>query len=174
MSMGSAKTDEELLGRLYAEHGPALITYARSLLGGDIGRAQDVVQEALLRVWRHPEAVGDGTTLRGWLRTIVRNLVFDEMRARRSRPIELSEANLPAVATEDPAFDRVLLAYELADALSALSGDHRAVIEALYFNELSVVEAADALGVPPGTIKSRAHYALRALRSACQERGVLS
>ena len=172
MVVGTAKTDEELVRRLYEEHGRALFHYARSLLDGDAARAQDVVQEALLRVWRHPESVGEGTSLRAWLRTVVRNLAFDELRARRARPHEVDPEFGLALGVEDPGLDQVLVAYEVAEALASLSQDHRAVIDALYFADLSVAETAERLGAPVGTIKSRAHYALRALRAACQERGV--
>ena len=67
----------------------------------------------------------------------------------------------------------MLSAWEVADALEALSADHRAVIVELYYKDRSVAEAARHLGVPEGTVKSRAYYALRALRAACEERGVL-
>lgn len=156
---------------LYDQHGRALLDYARMLLGGDRGRAEDVVQEALLRAWRHPETVNTDRPLRGWLLTVVRNLAFDELRSRRARPHEVPEA--PEAGHEDRELDRVLVAYELAEALGSLSPDHRAVISALYYRDLSVAEAAEELGVPTGTVKSRAHYALRALRTACEERGLL-
>jgi len=53
-----------------------------------------------------------------------------------------------------------------------LSADHRAVIVETYYRGRSVAEAADELGIPPGTVKSRSYYALRALRLALTERGI--
>lgn len=176
--MGTSRTtDETLIRELYAEHAGVLLAYARNLLGGDWARAEDVVQETLLRAWRHPEvfvrAQREGTSLRSWLITVVRNVVIDLERARRVRPSELPPEERPSASRdEDAAFQRVLTAYELADALSALSVDHQAVIKALYFGDCSVVEAAAQLHIPEGTVKSRAFYGLRALRAACQERGV--
>jgi RNA polymerase sigma-70 factor (ECF subfamily) len=58
------------------------------------------------------------------------------------------------------------------DALSALSPEHRAVIVETYYRGRTVADAARVLGIPPGTVKSRCHYALRALKLALAERGV--
>jgi len=171
-------TDEQLIRQLYAEHAGVLFGYARRLLGGDDARAEDVVQETLLRAWRHPEALekaaAAGTPVRAWLVTVARNLVIDGERARRARPQEVPEtsAHRP-VSDPDAPYDHVLVAHEIADVLEALSPAHRAVIDQLFFQDRSVAEAAAALGVPVGTIKSRAYYAMRALRAACEERGVL-
>ena len=60
----------------------------------------------------------------------------------------------------------------MADALRALSQEHRAVIVETYYRGRSVAEAAAALGIPAGTVKSRCYYALRALKLALAERGV--
>jgi RNA polymerase sigma-70 factor, ECF subfamily len=60
----------------------------------------------------------------------------------------------------------------VTDALQSLSALHRAVIGEVYFRGSSTAEASQALGIPPGTVKSRSYYALRALRSALEERGV--
>jgi RNA polymerase sigma-70 factor (ECF subfamily) len=59
----------------------------------------------------------------------------------------------------------------MTEALATLSADHRRVLVETYFRGRSVAEAAVALGVPPGTVKSRTYYALRALRAALEERG---
>lgn len=159
------------LASVYAEHGRALLAYARRLTGDD-GHAEDVVQEAFLRLWRHPRQLAeDPAGLRPWLFTVARNVAFDAHRARRARPQEAREQTL-ALLTEDDGFDRALDAHLVADALAALSADHRAVLLETYYRGRSVAEAAASLGVPPGTVKSRTYYALRALRLALQERGV--
>lgn len=161
---------------LYAEHAGVLLGYVRRLVGGDTLRAEDVVQETLLRAWQHPEALRrdrpGGASVRAWLLTVARHLVIDGERARKARPREvaLSEGREPLV---DAPFEQVLAAWEVADALQAISDDHRAVIVELYYRDRSVADTAQVLGVPEGTVKSRAYYALRALRVACEERGIL-
>jgi RNA polymerase sigma-70 factor (ECF subfamily) len=73
----------------------------------------------------------------------------------------------------DDELDQILLAHGMADALQALTPEHRSVVEQLYYRDRSVAEAARVLGIPEGTVKSRAYYALRALRVACEERGLV-
>lgn len=168
--------DDALLRQLYADHGPALLHQARALLGGDTERARDLVQETLLRAWRHPEALASaaahGRSPRGWLMTVTRNLAVDQHRAQRARPAEVPVDGIDP-GREDARLDQALTAYEIAEALQSLSAEHRAVIDALYFQDRSVTETAELQGVPIGTVKSRAYYALRALRAACEERGLL-
>lgn len=179
-------TDEDLMRELYHAHAAVLLGYVRRLVGGDVGRAEDVVQETLLRAWRHPQAIDPdrpgGTWVRAWLLTVARNLVIDGERARRARPREVG--TVPLAGNEplprgldlrrmDDRLDQILLAHGMADALQALTADHRAVLEQLYYLDRSVAEAARALHVPEGTVKSRAYYALRALRVACEERGLV-
>jgi len=177
-------TDEELLRKLYTEHAGALLGYVRRLLGGDTARAEDVVQETLLRAWQHPDALSPdrpgGASVRAWLLTVARHLVVDGERARRSRPREVAAPEMSTASDgngtarfDDAGFDRVLLAHGVADALEALTPAHREVIEEMYFLDQPVSEVAKRLGVPEGTVKSRAHYALRALRVACEEREIL-
>ena len=70
---------------LYDEHAAALWRYAVRLTG-DPARAEDVVQETLLRAWQHPEVTDDGErSARAWLFTVARNLIIDERRSARSR-----------------------------------------------------------------------------------------
>jgi len=176
--------DEELMRELYDNHAGVVLGYVRRLVDGDTARAEDVVQETLLRAWRHPDALDPnrpgGTSVRAWLLTVARHLVIDSERAKKARPREVPPVDDSAgptasqrVPSADEAFDQVLLAHGMGDALSTLTADHRAVLDQLYFRDRSVADAARSLGVPEGTVKSRAYYALRALRVACEERGIV-
>lgn len=168
---GSRSTDEALIRSLYAEHGGPLLAYALRLTG-DRSTAEDVVQETLLRAWRHPEALESGRgSLRPWLFTVARHLVVDQHRARRARPAEVGSERVVELPAADE-LDRALQAWQVAGAVATLSEDHRAVLLETYYRGRSVAEAAAVLGVPAGTVKSRTYYALRALRLALEERGV--
>ena len=174
-----------LMQQLHDEHAAALWGYCMHLTGQDRARAEDVVQETLLRAWQHPQALDPdrpgGSSVRAWLLTVARHLVVDGERARRARPREVAGPEVLNGATHAEqngsagadAFEQVLLAHGVAEALQALSPAHREVLEELYFHDRTVSEAARQLGVPEGTVKSRAYYALRALRVACEERGLL-
>jgi len=165
-----ASSDEELLRALYAEHAGPLLRYAVHLMSGDRQRAEDIVQETLLRAWQHPEAIADRPA-RPWLFAVARNLAIDSYRARRARPHEVGEAALGVMPAPDEA-ERALESWAVADALTALRPEHRRVLLETYYRGKSVAEAAMALGVPAGTVKSRTFYALRALRLALEERGL--
>jgi RNA polymerase sigma-70 factor (ECF subfamily) len=118
-------TDAALMQQLHDDHAAVLWGYCLRLTGHDRARAEDVVQETLLRAWRHRSILDNPpAAVRSWLFTVARNIVIDEWRSRRHN------------------------------------------------SELSVAEAARVLGVPEGTVKSRTHYALRALRLSLEEMGV--
>lgn len=168
-----ASTDEQLVRALYAEHGSAVLGYALRLVGGDRQRAEDVVQETILRAWRRPEALDPGRgSVRAWLLTIARNIVIDGERARRARPTEVGADALGAVPDGRDDIDRAVVAYDVAEVLGQLAPHHREVIVEVYYRGRSVDEAASVLGIPPGTVKSRTYYALRQLRLLLEERGL--
>jgi RNA polymerase sigma-70 factor (ECF subfamily) len=162
--------DEAFIRALYAEHGSALLRYAIHLTGGDRQRAEDLVQETIVRAWRHPEALADRPA-RPWLFAVARNLAVDAHRARQSRPHEVGQAVLETLPVEDDA-DRTLDSWAVAEALASLRPDHRKVIVETYYRGCTVAEAATTLGIPAGTVKSRTYYALKALKLALQERGL--
>jgi RNA polymerase sigma-70 factor (ECF subfamily) len=170
--MAVSSAEDSALRALYEQHAGPLFAYALRLTGGDRGRSEDIVQETLLRAWRHPQALDpERGPVRSWLFTVARNIAVDAHRARRARPTEVGDdalAVVPAVDEIEQALDRWLI----ADALATLSVEHRAVLVETYYRGRSVAEAAATLGVPAGTIKSRTFYALRALRLALEERGV--
>jgi len=145
-------------------------------LTGDRQLAEDIVQETLLRAWTHPEAMsGPGASPRGWLFTVARNLTTDQFRARGSRPREVSDHLVDlSRLTSDEDIDLALQSLVVAEALATLTPQHREVLVQTFYLGRSVAQAAAALGIPEGTVKSRAFYALRSLRTALVERGVTS
>lgn len=173
MGMGTGKLDEQVLRALFTHHAPALLSFALRLTGGDQGHAEDVVQETLLRAWRHPEAHDpERGDLRPWLLTVARRVAIDAHRARRARPAEVGDAALVGLASGADDIERAMETWLVCDALAALSLAHREVLVETYYRCRTVAEAAQVLNIPPGTVKSRMHYALAALRLALQERGV--
>jgi RNA polymerase sigma-70 factor (ECF subfamily) len=170
---GPGDLEADLMSRVYDEHGPALFAFAMRFLH-DEGRAADLVQEVLLRAWRNPTVLHPDTgSPRAWLFTVARNILTDWYRATSSRPESLVQQHaLPDLAGMDDELDRMLVAGQMSDALARLSGAQRSVLEALYYQGRSTDEAARSLGIPPGTVKSRAHHALRHLRAIMNEMGI--
>ncbi|MEV2235389.1 sigma-70 family RNA polymerase sigma factor [Streptomyces phaeochromogenes] len=158
-----ATSDEALIRTLYAEHGKALLAYATRLTGDRLA-AEDVVQETLIRAWRHPEVVANPQgSLRGWLLTVARNIVTDRYRARAARPAEVAESE-STVPIERDHSESVVDSVVLLDALDRLKPEHREVLVQIYYRGRTASEASVLLGIPEGTVKSRTHHALKALR----------
>jgi RNA polymerase sigma-70 factor, ECF subfamily len=166
----SRLASEELARNLVVEHGTALLWFVQRLARGDRQLAEDIVQETLLRAWRHARDL-PADAVRPWLFTTARHLVIDNYRARSVRPAEVSPDQIEATAVVDD-LDDVLDAVLVADALSALSPAHRAVLIDCFYRGRTAAEIAMERGLPPGTARSRIHYAMRAMLLALQERGV--
>jgi RNA polymerase sigma-70 factor (ECF subfamily) len=174
--MTSTVVDErqsQLLRELHDKYAWALLSYVVGLTGGDRWKAQDVVQETMLRAWRNPDVLEqvDGYR-RGWLFTVAKRIVIDDWRASRRHP-EVVTDQLPEPSVDDAA-QQTVDGRLVRDALRTLSGEHRQVLFEAYFRGATVAEAAETLNVPPGTIKSRSHYALHALRQALHDMGAVA
>jgi RNA polymerase sigma-70 factor (ECF subfamily) len=165
--------EEQLLRSLYEEHSRPLLAFVLRLTDGDRQRAEDVVQETLLRAWRNAHKLGanGAASLRPWLVTVARRIVIDDHRSRSVRPAETDDGPLENLPSADE-MDRVLQLMTITDAMRTLSPAHREAVVETYFRGRTVQEAAQSLGLPVGTVKSRVYYALRALRVALEGRGV--
>jgi len=159
----------EVLDRLFRL--PLLGYVAKSHVGTHV-TAEDIVQEAFTRAWRYLGEHQDvpPEQLRPWLYTVARRLVIDAHRAKKARPTEvaLEETGTGTGTETGTGTDDVITALEHAEtlrsALLKLSPDHRYVMIELYLRDRPAEEIAARLGVPVGTVRSRSHYAKRALR----------
>ena len=166
------KDEVALMQHVHDEHADVLWRFCLRLVGNDRGRAEDVTQETLLRAWRHGTILqSPPAAVRSWLFTVARNIVIDEWRTHRSER-ELSVEHVPEGNGVSDRTDDLLLSWIVADAVMKLSPEHRAVLLECYYRGASVAEAARRLDIPTGTVKSRSHYALRALALALEEMGV--
>jgi RNA polymerase sigma-70 factor (ECF subfamily) len=160
--------DEDVVAAIYRDHGAALRRFVLSACR-DPQLADDVVQETVLRVWQQaPHITG---SLRSYLFRTARNIMIDNYRKAQRRPLETADRELadPAGAERiDELLNRVLM----EEALLRLSAEHRDVLVALHYRRYTVQEASVSLHIPSGTVKSRAFYAVRALRTILDEMGV--
>jgi RNA polymerase sigma-70 factor, ECF subfamily len=170
----SAADEADLLRVLHDQHARAVWAYVLRLTNGDAARADDVVQETMLRAWRNPQVLDQSQgSARAWLLTVARRIVIDDWRARGRRAEVITDMP-PERSVDGDQADRTVDSLLVTAAMNRLSADHRAVLYECYHRGASVNEAALTLGVPPGTVKSRTHYALRALKAALQEMGGLA
>jgi len=143
---------------LYNQHGAALWCYACRLTS-NATRAQDVVQETLLRAYQHQEVVdGNERSTRAWLFTLARD-------------ISSNGSGAPEAGGSDElnsALNRTLV----ADAFARLPAEHRAVVRRAHYYGWTTAQIGADLGIAEGTVKSRLHHALRTLQRTLQEMGV--
>jgi len=156
--------DSQAMAELWRRNGTPLLRFALKLTLGDKQRAEDIVQETMLRAWRHPEVVGDGTRpIRPWLITVTRRVAIDMWRARARIEETADDAETDRPDPVEP-IEQAVTALDVRAALAQLTPEHRDVIVAMYLHDRSVAEVAEALGIPAGTVKSRTYYGLRQLR----------
>ena len=165
------QAEAERVRVLCHEHEQALLWFVQRRTHGDRHLAEDIAQETLLRAWRHAADLPAGAGMRAWLFTTAHRLVIDAYRARTARPTEILGDQLDLTATAET-LDQALDTIVIAEALTALSPAHRAALIDCFYRRRTMAEIAAERRIPPGTARSRIHYALRALRRALQERGV--
>jgi len=158
----------EMLATLYADHGSDLRRFA-ARLSGDHGRAEDIVQETMLRAWRHPESVGGRTGAPlPWLYTVARHVAIDQHRARQARHAEPAGLTVLASRAAPDQIDAAITQWDLATALASLRPRDRDLLTARYLRDRSIGQIAADLNIPAGTIKSRLSAARDALRQRLQ------
>jgi RNA polymerase sigma-70 factor (ECF subfamily) len=171
--------EESLLRDLYEKHASWLVALVLRLTNGDRLRAEDIVQETIVRAWRNAHILNakGGRSLRPWLLTVARRIAIDGYHsdATESRLVyhgyDLDVTADVAPGGDEP--DRVVDSVVMCDALRTLTHAHREILVETYFNGRTIAEAAQSLAIPLGTAKSRVHHALRALRAALERRGMV-
>lgn len=144
------------IGRLYA---------AARLILRDDHRAEDATQEALVAAWRDLSALRDPDRFDAWLhRLLVRACYREARRGKRRWAIEMEIDEADAFEPE-PSVD-IADRDQIERGFKRLDPDQRTVLVLHYYLGLSLDEAADALGIPPGTVRSRLHRATKAMRAA--------
>jgi RNA polymerase sigma-70 factor, ECF subfamily len=150
--------------RLADEHLDAAYRLARAILR-DPGDAQDATHDAFVQAWRKWSTLRDPSRFQPWFDRILVNICRDRLRATRWQAKDISDE--VAYASGDPfgpSHDRDVL----GNAIAALSPDHRVVVALRYYRDLTVDDIAARLGIPPGTVQSRLHYALKRLHAAIE------
>jgi len=161
--------DEDVVAAIYRDHGTALRRFVLNA-SRDPQLAEDVVQETVLRVWQQaPEITG---SLRSYLFRTARNIMIDNYRKAQRRPLEATTHDAPEFVDPAERVDELLNRVLIEEALLRLSSEHRDVLVSLHYRRYTVQEASQQLNIPSGTVKSRAFYAVRALRTILDEMGV--
>lgn len=162
--------DTHVVSEIYREHGPALRRFVMRA-SGDRDTAEDILQETVIKVWQKaPQLTG---SLRSYLFATARNILIDRHRRAAVRPQTTSLTDATQLPSSDAApIEELLDRVVVEEALLRLSDEHRQVVLQLHYCGATVAQAAAHLGIPEGTVKSRAYYAVRALRSVLAEMGI--
>jgi len=180
-----ATSDEALISRiatgdrlamqvLYARHHVRVYRFVLRLVGGNAAVAEDLISDVFLDVWRQAGKFEARSAASTWLLAIAR---FKALSAMRRKPEEeLDEETAGAI--EDPADDPEVTAQKkdkgeiLRKCLTALSPEHREIIDLVYYHEKSVEEVAGIVGIPEATVKTRMFYARKKLSELLKAAGV--
>lgn len=174
-----ANGDAAALETLYEQYAPAVLGLALKMLG-DRPSAEEVVQETFWRVWRNAASFCEQQgAFPGWLFGITRNLSIDTWRRRKARPQPIFDGNEEQQLEDSPDLQAdvtesawtAMKHLQVRQALNALPQAQREVVEMAFFGGMTRQEIAEAMGVPLGTIHTRARLGLQKLREALQEQG---
>jgi RNA polymerase sigma-70 factor (ECF subfamily) len=161
----------EAIDELFERASGCALDRCYSLAGyllGDADEAKDATQEAMARAWKARRTLRDGEAFESWLDRILVNTCMDRMRRRRVVKFVEIEAG-HEVPAADP-FRAFLARDEIGRVLDVLTPEQRAIVVLRFWRDLPVDEIAQSVGCPPGTVKSRLHSAIAALRGQ-MERG---
>jgi RNA polymerase sigma-70 factor (ECF subfamily) len=163
---------DAIITTVYRAYRDPLMTFVLRLTAGDRGQAEDVIQETMVRAWREADHLDlSGPSLMPWLATVARRIVIDEHRRPRPRVAE----QWPDTLADTPGHDEstaTILRIAVADAMRDLSPAHRQALRETILRDRTACQAAEVLGIPVGTVKSRVFHALRALEAILAERGL--
>jgi RNA polymerase sigma-70 factor (ECF subfamily) len=157
--------DRDAFAVLASEAVDRLYAIARVVLR-DADRAEDAVQETLVRCWRDLPTLQQPERFEAWLRRLLMHAITDEF--RRGRRFDAKVRVLHMEPTETDRARELEDRDQLERGFQRLSPEHRAILVLRHFQGLSLPEVADALGIPVGTAKSRLHYATDAMRAALE------
>jgi RNA polymerase sigma-70 factor, ECF subfamily len=144
--------DRAAFAQLVQRHQSTVRTVLRRLTRGDAGLADDLAQETFVLAWRNIRHFRFEARFSTWIYRIAINAWRSEARRKRELLLDADDASLAEEAAEDP--PDIVSRLDLERAMATLSDGERAAITACYYADLSHEEAAQALGIPVGTVKT--------------------
>jgi RNA polymerase sigma-70 factor (ECF subfamily) len=161
--LGDERAFEELLN-VYA---PRLCSFVKKMMESSPGTVEDLLQEIWLAIYKGLPGLRDAARFRMWAFRIARDRVYREYRRRKPAERPLDQEWPDSLAVDGEA-DAAVDVEALHRGLDAISPEHREVLVLSFFEEMSYLEIAEATGCSLGTVRSRIHYAKRALRHALE------
>ncbi|MEM9897769.1 MAG: RNA polymerase sigma factor [Pseudomonadota bacterium] len=158
-----SRGDKSALKELYERHIDQLTAFLRAL-GASRDEAEDIAHDAFVKAWHAAEQFAGRSSVKSWLYTIAKNKLID--RRRRAKPLSGEDAAFDLPDEGATPFDAAVHAEDrrrVAHCVETLSDSHRLAIRLIYFDDLSIAEAAEIMECPVGTVKTRLHHAKQLL-----------
>lgn len=149
-----ASDDRAAFGELVSRHQSAVRTVLRRLTRGDAGLADDLAQDTFVLAWRNIRHFRFEARFSTWIHRIAINAWRSEARRKRELLLDADPGELPADDAADDGAPDIVARMDLERAMATLSDGERAAIAACYYADLTHEEAAQALGIPVGTVKT--------------------
>ena len=179
-----ATSDDVLIGRiaggdrlamqvLYGRHHVRVFRFVLRLVRNE-ATAEDLISEVFLDVWRQASRFEGRSAVTTWLLSIARFKALSAMRKRSDEELDEEQAEAIADDSDDPevAVQKKDKSDALRRCLTALSAEHREVIDLVYYHEKSVEEVAAIVGIPEATVKTRMFYARKRMAELLKAAGV--
>ncbi|HZQ39396.1 MAG TPA: sigma-70 family RNA polymerase sigma factor [Rhizomicrobium sp.] len=176
--------DEELIGRiadgdrvamqvLFARHHVRVFRFALRLVRNE-AVAEDLISEVFLDVWRQAGRFEGRSAVSTWLLAITRFKALSALRKKQEAELDETAAEEIADTDDDPdvALQKKDKAAILRRCLTALSAEHREIIDLVYYHEKSVQEVVEIVGIPEGTVKTRMFHARKRLAELMKAQGI--
>jgi RNA polymerase sigma-70 factor (ECF subfamily) len=168
-----AKGDKDAMQILYARHNVRVFRFLMRFVGREV-TAEDLVSEVFFEAWRHADRFGASCEVLTWLLAIARHKAISALRRRSAE--EVDDDGLEFI--EDPCDDPEATMHKterkalIVDCLKQLSPTHREIIDLVYYHERSIDDAAEIIGVPRNTVKTRMFYARKRMAELLAARGL--
>lgn len=168
--------DQQAFKQLYLHYQPRLVKYCARVLRDDLAQAADLVDEAMFDVWRSAGSFAGKSKPSTWIHSIARNKVISWL--RKTSEITLEDESLLDTLVDTAATPHEKLAMDdikqhLLRMMDQLSDEHREILRLAYFDDLSIKEAADVLGISENTVKTRMFYARKRMAQLLDKAGII-
>jgi RNA polymerase sigma factor (sigma-70 family) len=162
---GVARREPAAVRALVARKLPRLLALATRMLG-DRMEAEDVAQEAFLRIWKQAPNWREGEArFDTWLHRVALNLCYDRLRRQREEPVDEAPEEVDPAPTPEVELESRARSQQVRDALAALPARQREALVLNYYQELSNIEAAELMGITVDALESLLARARRNLRA---------
>jgi len=158
---------------LFARHNVRVFRFLRRMVGND-ATAEDLLSEVFLEVWRSAGRFDARSQVSTWILGIARYKALSSLRQRSLDALDEDTYDTVEDPADDPevSLQKTERSAQLQDCLRQLSTAHREVLDLIYYHEQSIEDVARIIGVPPGTVKTRAFHARKHMAELMAARGL--